>query len=141
MGSLNNFPAFLVIATIMDFPVLIIGTGPSGATTALHLARLGVKSLVVSRHRGSANTPRAHIFNQRAMEVLRDAGIETILTPIASSAHGKFYLYYLVFELLSLFVCLISPRLYFTYIHRYAAYGLAPQSGRRRVWPAVGLGK
>ncbi len=74
---------------MMEFPVLIIGAGPSGATTALHLARLGIKSLVISRHRGTANTPRAHIFNQRAMEVLRDAELETVLAPIASDAKGR----------------------------------------------------
>jgi len=73
----------------MEYPVLIIGAGPSGATTALLLARLGIKSLAISRHRSTANTPRAHIFNQRAMEVLRDAGLEQILSRIASPAHGK----------------------------------------------------
>jgi 2-polyprenyl-6-methoxyphenol hydroxylase-like FAD-dependent oxidoreductase len=73
----------------MEYPILIIGAGPSGATTALHLGRMGVKCLVISRHRGTANTPRAHIFNQRAMEVLRDAGLEHRLADIASSAHGK----------------------------------------------------
>jgi 2-polyprenyl-6-methoxyphenol hydroxylase-like FAD-dependent oxidoreductase len=76
----------------MDYPVLIIGTGPSGATTALLLARMGVRSLAVSRHRGTANTPRAHIFNQRAMEVLRDAGLEERLNEIASPANGEFWL-------------------------------------------------
>lgn len=73
----------------MEYPVVIIGTGPSGATTALLLARLGVKSLVVSRHSGTANTPRAHIFNQRAMEVLRDADLEPALSGVASYAHGQ----------------------------------------------------
>jgi 2-polyprenyl-6-methoxyphenol hydroxylase-like FAD-dependent oxidoreductase len=73
----------------MDFPILIVGTGPSGATTALHLARLGIKSIVISKHRNTANTPRAHIFNQRAMEVLRDAGLEARLAKVASPAHGK----------------------------------------------------
>ena len=69
-------------------PVLIFGTGPSGATAAQHLGRLGVRSLVISRHRGTANTPRAHIFNQRAMEVLRDAGIEPQCNEVAASADG-----------------------------------------------------
>ena len=73
----------------MDFPVLIIGSGPAGATTAQLLARMGIKSLVISRHRGTANTPRAHIFNQRAMEVLRDAGLEKQLEQVASPAHGQ----------------------------------------------------
>jgi hypothetical protein len=43
----------------------------------------------VSRHSGTANTPRAHIFNQRAMEVLRDAGLEEALKDIASQTHGE----------------------------------------------------
>lgn len=73
----------------MDFPVVIIGAGPSGATTALLLARLGVRSLFISRHSGTANTPRAHIFNQRAMEVLRDSGLEEDLKGVATQAHGK----------------------------------------------------
>lgn len=73
----------------MDYAVLIIGTGPSGATTALLLARMGIKSLAVSRHKSTANTPRAHIFNQRAMEVLRDAGLEPKLDKIACPASGK----------------------------------------------------
>ncbi|KAL2842039.1 FAD binding domain-containing protein [Aspergillus pseudoustus] len=70
----------------MDTPVLIVGAGPSGATTALLLAQKGIKSLVISKHRGTANTPRAHIFNQRAMEVLRSAGLEEELKAIACPA-------------------------------------------------------
>ena len=73
----------------MEVPVLIIGTGPSGATTALLLARMGIKSMVVSKHKSTANTPRAHIFNQRAMEVLRDAGLEPKFRDLATPADGK----------------------------------------------------
>ena len=70
----------------MDIPVLIIGAGPSGASLALHLGLQGVPTIVVSRHKGPANTPRAHIFNQRAMEVLRDAGLENRASAVASDA-------------------------------------------------------
>ncbi|KAH6689895.1 putative FAD dependent oxidoreductase [Plectosphaerella plurivora] len=70
----------------IEVPVLIIGAGPSGATLALHLGRLGIKAMSISKHKGSANTPRAHIFNQRAMEVLRDARIEGALAEIATPA-------------------------------------------------------
>ncbi|KAL2204760.1 hypothetical protein CC79DRAFT_1386554 [Sarocladium strictum] len=69
-----------------DFQVVIIGAGPAGATTALLLAQYGIKCLSVSKHRGTANTPRAHIFNQRAMEVLRDAGLDEILGKLATPA-------------------------------------------------------
>lgn len=69
-----------------DVAVLIVGAGPSGGTLSLLLAQYGVMSIVISRHRGTANTPRAHIFNQRAMEVMRDAGLEPRLGSLASDA-------------------------------------------------------
>jgi 2,4-dichlorophenol 6-monooxygenase len=56
--------------------VLVVGTGPMGATTALALATYGVRVQVVNRYNWTANTPRAHITNQRAVEVLRDLGVE-----------------------------------------------------------------
>ena len=64
--------------------VLIIGAGPSGASLALLLAQLGIKTMAVSRHKSTANTPRAHIFNQRAMEVLRAAGLEERVSKVAT---------------------------------------------------------
>ena len=73
--------------TDVEVPVFIVGAGPSGATTALLLGRLGIRSLVISRHRRTANTPRAHVFNQRAMEVMRDAGLEDVLKAVSSPAH------------------------------------------------------
>ena len=54
--------------------VLIIGTGPAGSATAALLSSYGVENMVVNRYRWLANTPRAHITNQRTMEVLRDLG-------------------------------------------------------------------
>ncbi|MFM7444277.1 MAG: FAD-dependent oxidoreductase, partial [Tabrizicola sp.] len=56
--------------------VLVIGTGPAGSATSALLASYGVETLVVNRYRWLANTPRAHITNQRTMEVLRDLGPE-----------------------------------------------------------------
>ena len=56
--------------------VLIIGTGPAGSATAALLSSYGVSNVVVNRYRWLANTPRAHITNQRCMEVLRDLGKE-----------------------------------------------------------------
>jgi len=56
--------------------VLIIGTGPAGSSAAALLSSYGVANMVINRYRWLANTPRAHITNQRAMEVLRDLGPE-----------------------------------------------------------------
>ncbi|MEM9437610.1 MAG: FAD-dependent monooxygenase, partial [Pseudomonadota bacterium] len=54
--------------------VLIIGTGPAGSSAAALLSTYGVENMVINRYRWLANTPRAHITNQRTMEVLRDLG-------------------------------------------------------------------
>jgi 2,4-dichlorophenol 6-monooxygenase len=59
-----------------DTDVLVVGTGPAGATAALALATYGVRVHAVTMWNWLANTPRAHITNQRAVEVLRDLGIE-----------------------------------------------------------------
>jgi 2,4-dichlorophenol 6-monooxygenase len=56
--------------------VLVIGTGPAGSATAALLSTYGVENLIINRYRWLANTPRAHITNQRTMEVLRDLGRE-----------------------------------------------------------------
>ncbi|MBN9434945.1 MAG: FAD-dependent monooxygenase [Bosea sp.] len=58
----------------IETDVLIVGTGPAGSATAALLSSYGVANLIVNRYRWLANTPRAHITNQRAMEVLRDLG-------------------------------------------------------------------
>ena len=54
--------------------VMIIGTGPAGSATAALLSTYGIENFVINRYRWLANTPRAHITNQRCMEVLRDLG-------------------------------------------------------------------
>ena len=53
-----------------------MGTGPAGSVTAALLAGYGVANMVMNRCRCLSNTPRAHITNQRTMEVLRDLGPE-----------------------------------------------------------------
>ncbi len=54
--------------------VMVVGTGPAGSATAALLASCGVNTFIINQYRWLANTPRAHITNQRTMEVLRDLG-------------------------------------------------------------------
>ncbi|MGE0214765.1 FAD-dependent oxidoreductase [Mycolicibacterium sp.] len=56
--------------------VLVIGSGPAGASAALMLSALGVPNVMITKHRWTANSPRAHLVNQRAQEVFRDLGIQ-----------------------------------------------------------------
>jgi 2,4-dichlorophenol 6-monooxygenase len=60
----------------VETEVLIVGSGPAGGAAALCLATLGVPNIMITKYRWTANTPRAHITNQRAMEIFRDLGIE-----------------------------------------------------------------
>lgn len=56
--------------------VLVVGSGPAGGAAALALATLGVEHVVITKYSWTANTPRAHITNQRTVEIFRDLGIE-----------------------------------------------------------------
>src|ERR1700739_3074720 len=60
----------------VETDVLIAGAGPAGGPAALSLASLGIRNIMITKYRWTANTPRAHITNQRAMEIFRDFGIE-----------------------------------------------------------------
>ncbi|RFS45908.1 2,4-dichlorophenol 6-monooxygenase [Micromonospora craniellae] len=69
---------------MFDTDVLVVGTGPAGATCALALATYGIGVRVATRWNWLANSPRAHITNQRALEVLRDLGVEEQATAVAT---------------------------------------------------------
>ena len=59
-----------------ETPVLIIGGSLVGLTTAMLLGSLGVPSLAVERHAGTAIHPRAGHFQLGTMEMLRQVGLE-----------------------------------------------------------------
>jgi len=56
--------------------VLVVGAGPAGLTMSALLAKYGIDAITVTQYPSTANSPRAHITNQRAMEVMRDLGAE-----------------------------------------------------------------
>lgn len=72
---------------VIETDVLIVGSGPAGASAALFLSTLGVRNTMITKYRWTANTPRAHITNQRTMEIFRDMGIEDRVLADATPHH------------------------------------------------------
>src|SRR5262245_37380833 len=62
-----------------EVPVLIVGGGPVGLTASILLGRLGVPSLLVERHPGTAVHPKARGINARTMEMYRQCGVEAAI--------------------------------------------------------------
>jgi len=76
----------------LEAPVLVVGGGPVGLSTALHLAHLGIKSVLVEKHPTTASHPKASYFNVRTMEVLGQLGIADELYATALLGAGvSFY--------------------------------------------------
>ncbi|MPY55673.1 FAD-dependent monooxygenase [Streptomyces spongiae] len=71
---------------VVHTDVLVVGAGPAGLTAAAFLAEYGVSAITLTKYRSTAHTPRAHITNQRTVEVLRDLGIEDRVREIAMPA-------------------------------------------------------
>jgi 2,4-dichlorophenol 6-monooxygenase len=69
---------------VIETEVLIVGSGPAGASAALFLSTLGVGTMLITKYRWTANSPRAHLANQRTMETFRDVGIEAQVLAEAS---------------------------------------------------------
>ncbi|MBV8977168.1 MAG: FAD-dependent monooxygenase [Alphaproteobacteria bacterium] len=61
--------------TLEHIPVLIVGGGGAGLTASAALSRLGIESVLVNALPTTSVLPKAHVVNQRAMEVLRELGI------------------------------------------------------------------
>ena len=58
-----------------ETPVLIVGGGGAGLTASMLLSKLGVDHLLVSALPTTSILPKAHVLNQKTMEILADVGV------------------------------------------------------------------
>lgn len=68
--------------------VLIIGGAGSGLSLAIFLNRLGISSWLVERHPTTSPAPKAHYYNQRTMEILREEGIADKIYELGTPAEN-----------------------------------------------------
>ncbi|WP_040167247.1 FAD-dependent oxidoreductase [Microbacterium gorillae] len=89
MAEFNDGIAATALPTdgVVETDVLIVGSGPSGSAAALALSTYGIPNVMITKYRWTANTPRAHITNQRAMEFFRDMGVEDEVNALATPHH------------------------------------------------------
>ncbi len=59
----------------IEVPVLIAGGGGCGLALSILLADYGIDFLCVERNEATTDHPRAHILNQRTMEIFRQHGL------------------------------------------------------------------
>ncbi|MFE3638720.1 bifunctional 3-(3-hydroxy-phenyl)propionate/3-hydroxycinnamic acid hydroxylase [Streptomyces sp. NPDC059168] len=69
-------------------PVVIIGAGPVGVTAALLLARHGVPSLLLERHRDIYPLPRAVVVDDEVRRILQSVGVHEEFAAVARPAPG-----------------------------------------------------
>ena len=58
-----------------EAPVLIVGGGGAGLTASMLLSTLGINHILVSALPHTSLLPKAHVLNQRAMEIFEEVGV------------------------------------------------------------------
>lgn len=77
-----------------EFPVTIVGGGPSGLLASALLTRHGIEHLLVEARQGLHRAPQAHVLNTRSLEIFRQIGVDTRILEAATDVEKQRYITY-----------------------------------------------
>ena len=75
-----------------EAPVLIVGGGGAGLTCSMLLSKLGVEHMLISALPSTSILPKAHVLNQRTMEILGDVGVAERIYAKSTPAENMRYM-------------------------------------------------
>lgn len=77
-----------------EFPVTIVGGGPSGLLASALLTRHGIEHLLVEARMGLHRAPQAHVLNTRSLEIYRQIGVDERILEAATDVEKQRYITY-----------------------------------------------
>lgn len=75
----------------LQWPVVVVGAGPTGLTLASLLARYGVEVLVIERNESTVREPRAVSIDDEALRTMQAAGVVESILPDIVLGYGSHY--------------------------------------------------
>jgi len=81
------------VACEVTVPVLVVGGGPVGLSTAIALRRFGVGCLLVERHASTSLFPKGRALSTRTMEIFRQWDIEGDVTAAGLPREESLFIY------------------------------------------------
>ena len=81
----------MTIPESQDWPVIVVGAGPTGLTLACLLARYGVKVLLIERDDTTVQEPRAVSIDDEALRTMQAAGVIDDILPDIVLGYGSHY--------------------------------------------------
>ena len=77
---------------VSHYPVVVIGSGPTGLTLANLLGRAGIETLLVERHLTTVQEPRAVSIDDESLRTMQAAGaIEAIIRDVVPGYGSHYY--------------------------------------------------
>src|SRR5215471_9624358 len=74
-----------------EWPVIVVGAGPTGLTLASLLARYGIEVLVIERDDTTVLEPRAVSIDDEALRTMQAAGVIRDILPDIVLGYGSHY--------------------------------------------------